>query len=165
MSTQPFTYCRGWGGRLNSKDQNDLIAFWLREGALSDETQAQQRLSQVVVLARDGEGMVAGVCTAAAQTPSGIGQPLYYYRSFIGRRWRRTRLVYHLIKRARTLLEEDARARDWPCIGMLLELENSRFGEKGRMPVWPRLDFTYVGKSPRGLELRVHYFKGARLKN
>lgn len=162
---QRFTYHPGWGGKLNRADGEALIAFWLAEGALPDEHQARQRLNQVVLLARDEQNDVAGVCTAIAQKPPAIGQPLYYYRSFIGRRWRTTRLVYNLLKHAQKLLEEDARASGWPCIGILLELENSRFGEKGRMPVWPRLDFTYVGQSPRGLELRVHYFKGARLKS
>lgn len=165
MSTRRFSYHHGWGGQLTIKDENDLVAFWLREGALSDESHARQRLDQVVLLARDANGEIAGVCTAVAQTPARIGQPLYYYRSFIGQRWRQTRLVYHLIKHARALLEEYARACDWPCIGLLLELENRRFGEKGRMPVWPHLEFTYIGKSHRGFELRVHYFKGARLKN
>lgn len=159
-----FTYHHGWDGLLNAQEENDLVAFWLREGALNDERHARQRLDQVVLLARDAEEQVAGVCTAVAQTPPEIGQPLYYYRSFIGRDWRQTRLVYNLIRHARTLLENYARANGWPCIGMLLELENRRFGEKGRMPVWPHLDLTYIGKSQRGFELRVHYFKGARLK-
>ena len=33
-----------------------------------------------------------------------------------------------------------------------------------RAPVWPSTGFVYVGISPRNLELRVRYFRGARLK-
>jgi hypothetical protein len=32
------------------------------------------------------------------------------------------------------------------------------------MPIWPHSGFVYVGKSARGLETRVHFFKGAKLK-
>ena len=39
-----------------------------------------------------------------------------------------------------------------------------RFGETLRSPVWPSTGFVYIGKGPRGLDLRVRYFRGARLK-
>jgi hypothetical protein len=35
-----------------------------------------------------------------------------------------------LLKRSCVLLEEHARAHDYPCIGVLLELENERFRER-----------------------------------
>ncbi len=158
-----FTYHDTWNSAPSDEEKDDLTKFWLSEGALTSPDQARDRLRQVVLYARDAEGAVAGVGTAFAHTLPQIGQPLYYYRSFIGVRWRSTRLVYLLIKRAQKLLGEYAREHEWPCIGMLLELENKRFGEKGRMPVWPHLDLVYAGKSPRGLELRVHYFTGASL--
>jgi len=117
------------------------------------------------MFARDQDGRVAGVCTAIPQNPPRLGQPIYFYRSFIAPRFRQTLLVFRMLKKAVALLEDDAREHDWPCIGVLLELENDRFGEKGRMPVWPGIDFVYVGKSPRGLECRIHWFREARLKS
>jgi hypothetical protein len=110
------------------------------------------------------EGEVAGVCTAAAATPPQLGQPVWYWRTFVGVRWRSTPLVMNLLKRSCTLLGDHARANDWPCIGILLELENTRFRDKGRAAVWWNPRFTYIGRSARGLDLRVHYFHGARLK-
>ncbi|MFI4969392.1 MAG: hypothetical protein ACHP7D_04245, partial [Lysobacterales bacterium] len=56
------------------------------------------------------------------------------------------------------------RANGYPCIGILLELENTRFRDKGRMAAWWSPRFVYIGRSTRGLDLRVHYFRGARLK-
>ncbi len=159
-----FSFHPTWGTGVGAEEQQNLTDFWLSQGALNSPEQASQRIEQVVLYARTAEGQVAGVGTAFEHVMPQIAQPLYYYRSFIGHQWRSTRLVYLLIKRAQKLLEEHARASDWPCIGLLLELENKRFGEKGRMPVWPHLDLVYVGKSPRGLELRVHYFPGARLR-
>ena len=159
-----FTYHPGWG-QLTSEDQQDLIDFWVSEKALPNAQAAQQRVAQVVMFARDEEGRIAGVCTALPQNPPQLGQPVYFYRSFIAPRYRQTLVVFRMLKKAIALLEEDARAHDWPCIGVLLELENDRFGEKGRMPVWPGIDFVYVGKSPRGLECRIHWFRDARLKS
>jgi hypothetical protein len=89
---------------------------------------------------------------------------MYYYRCFIGQRWRRTRLVFALLRHAFATLETHARENGYPCIGVLLELENNRFGETLRAPAWPGIGFVYAGKSGRGLELRVRYFRGARLK-
>ncbi len=162
MST--FKYISAWGNALGGEDRRDLIDFWLAEGALTDPQQADQRASQAVLMARDDAGRVAGVGTAVPCNMPQIGQPLYYYRSFIGQQWRSSRLVYYLVKRSRTLLEDYARDRNWPCIGVLLELENTRFSKKGRMPVWPHLDFVYVGRSPRDLELRVSWFRQAPLR-
>ncbi|MEN1729450.1 MAG: hypothetical protein AAGJ52_13520 [Pseudomonadota bacterium] len=158
-----FTYYPSWG-QLTSEDQEDLIEFWVEEKALSNAEAARQRVAQVVMFARDEDGKVAGVCTALPQNPPQLGQPVYFYRSFIAPRYRQTLLVYRMLKQAVDLLEDDARLHGWPCIGVLLELENDRFSKKGRMPVWPGIDFVYVGKSPRGLECRIHWFREAKLK-
>ena len=32
------------------------------------------------------------------------------------------------------------------------------------MPIWPHTGFIYVGRSGRGLESRIYFFKGAKLK-
>ena len=158
-----FSYHRGWG-ELSAADSDAIVDFWVREKALPDEQTARQRVAQVVMFARDSDGDIAAVCTALPQNPPQLGQPVYFYRSFVAPQHRKTLVVYRLLKKAVGLLEDDARKHDWPCIGVLLELENQRFFEKGRMPVWPGIDFVYVGKSPRGLECRIHWFKEARLK-
>ncbi len=138
--------------------------FWQREGALREIAQMEERLPQVAMHALDAAGEVAGVCTAVALTPPRLEQPVYYWRTFIGKRWRSTSLVMQLLKRSCVLLEEYARARDFPCIGVLLELENQRFHARGRVAAWWNPRFVYIGRSRRGLDLRVMYFKGARLK-
>jgi hypothetical protein len=158
-----FSYHPGWG-QLSLDEADELVAFWLAHKALPNEQAARARLAQVVMFARAGDGAIAAVCTAVSQTPPQLGQPVYFYRSFVAPAWRQSLVVFRLLKKAVALLEADARARDWPCIGVLLELENQRFGQKGRMPVWPGIDFVYVGKSPRGLECRIHWFRKARLK-
>ena len=141
-----------------------VAAFWLAEGAFDQHAQVQQRLPRLVAHALAPDGSVAGVCTAHAMTPPQLAQPMYYWRTFIGARWRSTPLVMQLLKHSCRLLEAHARAHDFPCIGVLLELENTRFRERGRAAQWWNPRFTYIGRSPRGLDVRVLYFKGARLR-
>jgi hypothetical protein len=158
-----FTFVVDWP--KPSPDSSEAIrAFWLREGAMKDPTQLDGRLSQVVLHALGADGEVAGVCTAIVSTPPHIGQPLYYWRTFIGSAYRKTPLVRMLLIRSCELLGDYARANDFPCIGIILELENGRFKDAVRSAIWWNPRFYYIGRSARGLDLRLHYFKGARLK-
>jgi len=158
-----FQFVADWQA-LDPAEADAIREFWRSEGALTDDKTITARLPQVVMHARDN-GKVAAVCTAVAMTPPAFGQPVYYYRSFVGKDWRTTTLIERLLKHAIKVLEDHAAAHDFPCIGILLELEGARFADKGRMPIWPHSNFVYIGKSQRGLELRVHYFKGAKLKS
>lgn len=162
-SAPAFGYVVDWPA-IAPADAEAIRAFWRDERALPDEAQRSERLKQVVLHALAADGRVAGVCTAVPATPPQLGQPMYFWRCFVGAQWRSTPLVMSLLKRSCGLLEEYAAARDYPCIGILLELENARFRDKGRTAVWWNPRFTYIGRSARGLDLRVHYFKGARLK-
>jgi hypothetical protein len=142
-----------------------IRAFWKRESALKDDAMAGERLKQVVMHALAPDGEIAGVCTAMPTMMPMLGQPMYFWRTFVGAKWRSTQLVMTLLKRSCTLLEEHARANDYPCIGILLELENTRFKDKGRMAVWYNPRFFFIGRSQRGLDMRAYYFKGARLRS
>lgn len=164
-SVKRFSYHSGWD-RLTRADADDIIAFWQREKALPEGDDGRSRVSQVVFFARDSEDEIAAVSTAVPKLPPRLGQPVLYYRTYVAPAWRHTRLVYNLLRRSIELLEQDAARHDYPCIGILLELENERFGQMGRMPIWPkRAQFVYIGLSPRGLECRVYWFRKARLKS
>lgn len=149
---------------ITDEDSADLLAFWKDEGAIPDEVQAKARLKQVVMLARDADGAIAGVCTALPTTPPQLGQPMYFWRAFIAPKWRTTRLIYSLLMDSFDVLEASAREHKFPCIGVLLELENNRFGKVFRKAEWVKPHFIFIGKSPRGLDVRVRYFRGASLK-
>ena len=161
--TARFRFVEDWPA-IRPDAADAVRAFWRREGAFDSDAQMDQRLPQLVMHACSDEGEVAGVCTALAMTPPGLGQPMYYWRCFVGARWRATPLVMQLLKRSCVVLEAHARTHDFPCIGILLELENTRFRDRGRAAQWWNPRFTYIGRSPRGLDLRVLYFKGARLR-
>ncbi|HEX7338570.1 MAG TPA: hypothetical protein VF271_01405 [Rhodanobacteraceae bacterium] len=141
-----------------------IRAFWLREQANVAGAEATRRLAEVVAHIVDENGNLAAVATAGVKVLPRLGQPLYYYRCFVGQAWRSSKLVRPLLRRSQDVLQHYARANGYPCIGVLLELENKGFSKALRWARWPRLDFSFIGISPRGLELRVWYFRGAVLK-
>lgn len=159
-----FTIVESWPA-LPAADALAVSAFWQREHAFVDTSAIAERLSQVVVHARTPGGNVAGVATTVAMVPRRFGQPMYYFRAYVGQAWRATTLVREITLRSCDVLEAHARERGHPCIGVLLELENDKFNRALRKPVWWNPRFTYVGKSERGLEERAYYFDGARLKS
>ena len=158
-----FRYVAHWQTELPDEDEA-VLAFWKRENAIGDEAQAKARLREIVLHARDETDEVAGVCTAVPLTLPRLGQPMYYYRCFVGAKWRTSRLVLLLVKRAFELLEGFAVRNGYPALGIVIELENQRFAEAGREAVWPDVGFVYIGKSQRGHDLRLRYFRGAKLK-
>jgi hypothetical protein len=160
---RPFRYVEDWQ-RLTGQDAAAIRAFWVRERANVEGDEAVRRVRQVVshVLTADGE--LAAVSTATARTIPRLMQPMYYYRCFVGERWRNGRLVRPLLRFTFDVLERWARGHDFPCIGVLLELENEGFAHTLKRAHWPDVGFAFIGCSGRGLDLRVRYFRGARLK-
>ena len=158
-----FKFVAHWQDESTAHDAA-VVEFWKSENALSSDIKSDERLRQVVLHAESATGEVAAVCTAIPMTLPRLGQPMYYFRCFVGKKWRKSRLVFAMLTQACDILEKYARAKAYPCIGVLLELENARFGETLLAPLWPKTQFVYIGKSQRNLDLRVRYFAGARLK-
>ena len=138
--------------------------FWLREQANVAGAEAVHRLTEVVAHIVDENNNMVAVATVATTVLPRLGQPMYYYRCFVGKAWRSSKLVRPLLRHTQRVLEKYARAHDFPCIGILLELENKGFADTLRWANWPGVGFSYIGISPRGLDLRVWYFRGALLK-
>lgn len=151
--------------QLDSETAEAICAFWLREKALLKGEEPVRRAQQVVAHVLDQHGEIAAVATVTPKLLPRLGQPLYYYRCFIGKAWRSGRLVRPLLRHAQGVLDEYAREHDFPCIGMLLELENKGFATNMQWAHWHTTGFSYIGKSSRGLDLRVYYFRGAHLKS
>jgi|SRR5690242_759809 len=150
--------------QLEASAAEAIRAFWIGENASVVGDEADRRLAQVVAHAQDGEGRITAVATAVPLLYPRLGQPMYYYRCFVGRAWRGRNLSRTLLRHTQAVLEAFAREHDFPCIGILLELENEEFARVLQAPQWSVPAFTYIGKSERGLDLRVWYFRDARLK-
>ncbi|MBS0213979.1 MAG: hypothetical protein JSR26_12525 [Proteobacteria bacterium] len=160
----PFRFVTTWRN-MAADDAVRVRDFWHQHHAIANAADADRRLAQVAMIAIDADGGVAGVSTALPLLSPRIGQPMYYFRAFVAPAWRTSKLVRDITNRSCAALEAFARERGFPCIGVLLELENEGFYRALRKPVWWNPRFYYAGRSERGLELRVFYFEGARLKS
>lgn len=159
-----FEYRTVWKS-LAAAESDAVLDFWSRHGAITDPAVARARLEELVLVA-DSAGELAGVCTARRIVPTDIGQPLYYYRSFVAPRWRGSLLVQRLLLQACDVLEDySAGHPDEAALGVYLELENPIFSAHLRTPVWTRRgrSFVYIGRNARGLERRLLWFRHARI--
>jgi hypothetical protein len=149
---------------LEPADGDAIRAFWSKEGANVEGVEAMRRLKEVVAHAVTKEGKIVAVATVTPKILPRLGQPMYAFRCFIGSEWRYSTLARSLVKYTEDLLYPYARERGFPCIGILLELENERFRTGLRRAYWSDMKMTYIGQNAIGQDVRVWYFPGAKLK-
>lgn len=162
-SKPPFQYLVDWQA-LDGDAAESIRAFWLREHANVEGAEAERRVQQTIVRVLNTDGELVAVSTAEPKTIPRLWQPMYYYRCFVGEAWRDRKLARPLLRHSFDALETWAREHHFPCIGMLLELENTGFARTLQRARWADVDFSFIGRSRRGLDLRVRYFRGAKLK-
>jgi len=142
----------------------ELVAFWKGHNAIADATSASVRTAQAVCIARDGEGTICGVATAVIKVLPRLRQPMYYYRQFFAKALRGKRQELPFYQDAKRILQEyNASLAPPESLGILLEVENTKIASAYRRAYEPGFDATFIGYSPRGLQLRVSYFDAAVL--
>ena len=142
--------------------QAELAAFWLEHKALADVERANARAQQAVCVLRDANGALCGVATALVRILPRLRQPMYYFRMFIAPDQRRQQQALPIFRAACAILEA-ANADKPESLGVLLEVENPDLARLFSHAVGQRTGATFIGYSPRGHQLRVVYFDGAKL--
>lgn len=165
-SSSRFSYVYDWQA-MSEPSAAAILDFWQREAAIGKPSEMSRRLSEVVLHAVDQDGLIAAVCTVYSAIHPQVGQPLYHYRCFVGRQWRSSLLLRTMIRHAKRLLGDYALKQDFPCVGMIVELENPRFRDAlTDAPLWCSHGtcFVYIGKNARGHDMRLLYFPRAKLR-
>ena len=164
LSTEvPFEIVPVWKN-IGAELFAELIDLWGRSQAIGDPDRAVQRAHQAVCIARDRSGVVCGVGTAVIRVMPRLRQPVYYYRQFFAPEVRGQRQALPFFNEARRQLEVYNDSLLEPeSLGMLVELENRQLATRYERAYEPDADSTFIGYSPKGLQLRVSYFKNARL--
>jgi len=140
----------------------ELLDMWQRNNTLRDPAMAAVRAGQAVCIARDGDGKVIAVGTAVLRVLPRLRQPMYYYRQFFSQELRGRAKAVPFFERAKEILERHNAALSAPeSLGVLLELENPQLAARYNMAQGDLT--TFIGYSPRGLQLRVSYFRDATL--
>lgn len=141
----------------------ELVHFWVKHNAITDEALAGKRAQQVACLARSPQGEIVGVSTAEPRVVPRLRQPMYYYRNFIAADFRGQQLARTFLEKTKEALQAFNLALPKPrCVGIVIELENEALAAHHDLAQW-RSGFTFIGYSPRGFQMRVWYFEGVRL--
>lgn len=144
---------------------SQLIAMWARNQALPDPTKAGERAQQAVAVGRDtATGALWGVGTAVLGIVPSFGQPTYLYRQFFDVGARGLKQTMPFINRARDILEAYNASLPKPeSVGVMFELQNDFLAERYQGMYEDVARAHFIGWSPRGRQLRMMYFEGARI--
>lgn len=142
----------------------ELMAFWQANKAIVEAGAAANRALQAVCIARDEAGALCGVATAVVKVLPRLRQPMYYYRQFFARSLRGQHQELAFFQFAKRVLHRHNTALPKPeSLGILLEIENAKIASAYKRVHEPGFDATFIGYSPRGLQLRASYFDDAEL--
>lgn len=149
--------------KITPELEAELVEFWISNKAINDAKQAGERAKQVACLARSEDGKIVGVTTAHPRIVPRLRQPMYYYRNFIAEDFRGKQLAPSFLEKTKEVLQDYNLALSKPlCLGIIIELENKSLAAHRNEAQWDE-GFTFIGYSPKGLHLRIWYFKGVRL--
>jgi hypothetical protein len=151
--------------------RDDVVAFWLKEGALPDQAAAEKRACELLVVGRDPEGRVAGVSTAVRKYVPQLGFECFFYRTFVGRAHRAhglrsTGLFWMILRESyRVGNERFLRGCDPDVLGAYAEIENPSIMQACKELVWrdSGMNVVYIGRTQDGRHIHVWYFDGARI--
>ena len=144
--------------------RDELVAFWTANGAVSDPQRASARADEVVCVVRDEQGALCGACSAQVRVLPRLRQPMYYMRMFLAKSARGMGQAIPLHNATRDALAAYNRTLERPeALGVLLEFESRFLSSRFKQAYHPEGDSTFIGYSPRGLQMRVSYFKDAVL--
>lgn len=151
--------------QVNPALRDELVKLWLDSGAMADRTRAAQRADEAVCVVRNEHGAVCGVSTAQVRVLPRLRQPMYYFRMFLAKNARGMEQVVPMHNRAKDVLQAYNQTLPAPeSLGILIEFESRFLSARYKLAYDASADSTFIGYSPRGLQLRVSYFEGATLQ-
>jgi hypothetical protein len=125
----------------------ELAAFWNKLGAFAAPAAMRGGADDVVCVARDASGKIAGVNSVYIGPLA--GQPHYFYRQFMRPENRQLALSTRMVREAAAFLRARHFAGD-PVKGMVLVAENPKLSRPGGRDLLRRLGWTHLGKEIRG---------------
>ncbi len=163
MSEEKIKLQRVWQSLTEALTQ-EIVEFWLAQGAVRDREVALQRVTQVVFVARSESGELVAVNTAYQRHHEQLDLSFYYVRAFVAEPARRSQLAVVMLRRLQSFFDELFQMGALsPAVGLFLEVENPVIKKFRNEAIWPTTKFVYVGQNARGDHQRVYYFDDARI--
>lgn len=143
----------------------DVVTLWTTSAGLSI-TEAQRRLSELLVVAIGPNNELIGVSTAYVAYNEQLRLNLWHVRAFIAQQTRLGDLGRRILGVARDILcERYVSGTDAQGLGILMVMQNqslARHHDLGRCAP-DYYEFEYAGEDEYGNSLRVVYFPDAKL--
>ena len=141
--------------------ERDLVELWTGEGALP-RAEAERRVGEVLLVASDADARPVGVSSAYLRNNEQLRMELWYYRAFVAKDHRKSAVAVTLAMLGRDLLRERfVSGEDTRASGIVYEVENAGLKAYFHLALWLPTEFLFIGETPRGAHVRVHYFPGA----
>lgn len=145
----------------------EAIELWTREHALPRGESVENRVKQLLVVARDADQRLIAVSTAERRrVPELLDNVFYYYRVFVGAAHRNKGLALPISHRAREYLHQRfLSGEDRVAKGFYVAIENPILQQVHTQAalVVGGIDHPFIGVDERGRYLRVGWFDGAQL--
>jgi hypothetical protein len=142
--------------------QLQVAAIW-KNLARFEDAKIQERMTQLVYVAKDGEKVVA-VSTAFKAYIAQLRNFFYVFRCLVLPQHSIPGIDAKITVLTRDFLES-IHKHDGPdeAIGLLALIENQKLKERTQA-IWPASGLVYIGNSKEGHHIRVYYFKKAVVK-
>ena len=142
--------------------KQELIDFWRSEDIIFPDEVAEERINQLVMIARDPAGTIIGVCTARIAYIEHLINNFYYFRSYVGEKYRSQGLAFDFTVQTRKFFNQLFQdGIETKVIGVFMEIENEQLKRRNKA-VWESgqdWNFYFVGMDSKGNHLRVSYFE------
>ena len=142
-------------------DPERVIAFWVDNRAIS-EAKARERVGEVIHVAFDADGTIAGVSTTYLAHNRQLRMDLWHQRGFVAEPHRNSAIGMQFAIRGIDHFEDAfTSGRDTRAGGIIQEIENDGIKKYFNRGTEPATDMTFIGENGRGDHVRVHWFAGA----
>lgn len=146
----------------SEESKESSIDFWNR--TLTTINFDVTERSEEVVFQVVKEDAIIGISTAKAVNLPHFGNVNFYnFRMLIHPEHRIPGLADKLTVDTISFLENLYLKNESDCIGVLAVLENNELNNKRREAVFSSSGLTFVGNSKNGAQIRIKYFKGAKI--
>ena len=148
--------------QVDAQVQADAIAMWRGLRALPPGTE-EDRTKSLCIVAYVGADLI-GVSTIGLRQVDLVRSRFGFFRCLVVPEYRQqsvaTELAVRCLKALAAWSEENPQEN---VKGMGAIIESALLTEKSRQPVWPKTGLTVVGYTPKGEQIRLAWFKHARL--
>lgn len=139
---------------------DDVLSLWTLEAGLP-LYEAQRRLGELLLVASAADGSLAGIATAYLVHNDQLQADMWHLRAFVPHAHRKSSIAVSLAVGGRSRLVERYVSGEEPRgLGVIFEVENEGLKRAFPRGLWWPTDVTFIGVSPRGAHVRVHYFPG-----